>query len=236
MNDDFEKRLKDLEDRVKGLVPPSLQVEDFNTQVLGNKHFKGTTTFERTSVLSGNSGTHTTMGIGRESIDGSLSVASAAGEYSTDSDAGDIILRNESSSKLIKMQAGAGASVLNISDKDIYTVNWTAYSPTYYGFTADAFDWSGVAYMKLGRMVCLSISFLGTSNQTYMQMSLPYTPDQENSLMIIGWDATAATQVYAHITGSDLTKLYFYQSYFGGVFTNSGKKGAHGTIVYRTAS
>ncbi len=60
-------------------------------------------------ALSGDANSYTGIGIGRTDLEGSLGIAAAAGQYATGAAAGDLVLRNESSSK--KLLLGAGSAI-----------------------------------------------------------------------------------------------------------------------------
>ncbi|MBM3248887.1 MAG: hypothetical protein FJZ10_05680 [Candidatus Omnitrophica bacterium] len=69
--------------------------------------------------LSGASGSHTNISVGRTSTDASLAVAASAGQYAANSVAGDAVLRAETSSKKLHLLAGAGDSVLTVTSSNV---------------------------------------------------------------------------------------------------------------------
>jgi len=70
-------------------------------------------------LLSGSTGYHTDLSIGRASTEGQLGIASAAGLYSTSAGVGDLVLRLNDSTKKLLLQAGTGTAPLTVTNSNV---------------------------------------------------------------------------------------------------------------------
>ncbi|MCB0647132.1 MAG: hypothetical protein KDC49_10740 [Saprospiraceae bacterium] len=64
--------------------------------------------------LSGNPSAHTSIGIGRTDIEGTLNVAANTNEFATGAEAGDIVLRTESNAQRVILNSGNGNAALTV--------------------------------------------------------------------------------------------------------------------------
>jgi hypothetical protein len=71
------------------------------------------------SILTGNSGSPTDIGIGRTASEARLGIAANAGHYSGSADIGDAVLRVDSPSRKLHLQAGLGDSVLTVTNSNV---------------------------------------------------------------------------------------------------------------------
>lgn len=68
---------------------------------------------------TGNSSNYNAFVMGRASADATIGIASGAGLFSSSAVAGDCVIRNESSSKALILQAGTGASVVYVTNSSV---------------------------------------------------------------------------------------------------------------------
>lgn len=71
------------------------------------------------SLLTGNSSNYNAFVMGRASADATIGIASTTGHFSASAVAGDCVIRAESSSKALILQAGAGASVVYVTSSSV---------------------------------------------------------------------------------------------------------------------
>jgi len=69
--------------------------------------------------LSGDSGSHTSIALGRTAGEARLAIASASGLYSTSAATGDAILRVDGSSQKLHLQAGVGSAPLTVTSTNV---------------------------------------------------------------------------------------------------------------------
>jgi len=67
------------------------------------------------ALTSGNDSYCTSFAIGRSALEGNLGIAASAGQYSTTAAAGDIVLRNISSTKKLILTTGAGSATMYLT-------------------------------------------------------------------------------------------------------------------------
>ena len=129
-------------------------------------------------LLSGAADKFTEMTMGRTAAECAFGIAGNAAEFCSDSVAGDVVLRTDSSSKRLKLLAGTGAATLNVSNTDIYTIPWTDWtaSAAWTGIDDWTLGWKSVAYKKIGKLVILNWSFGGHLNagSAELRMTIPY--------------------------------------------------------------
>lgn len=68
---------------------------------------------------TGNSGNYNAFIMGRASADATIGIASGVGQFSTSAVAGDCVIRNESSSKALILQAGTGSAVVYVTNSNV---------------------------------------------------------------------------------------------------------------------
>lgn len=71
------------------------------------------------SLLTGNSSNYNAFTMGRASADATIGIASTAGHFSSSAVAGDCVIRNESSSKALILQAGTGSAVVYVTNSNV---------------------------------------------------------------------------------------------------------------------
>jgi len=86
------------------------------------------------SSLSGWDGYYVSDAIGRSAEEGRLSICAAAGQFSTSSNPGDVVLRVDDNTKQVCIVAGAGDASLIVTSGNVYLPNvpTVTSSPTYY--------------------------------------------------------------------------------------------------------
>lgn len=71
------------------------------------------------AILSGGATNYVALTMGRTGIDGALGVAGGSGEFSSSAVQGDFIIRAESSSKALLLQAGSGSAVVYVTSTNV---------------------------------------------------------------------------------------------------------------------
>lgn len=71
------------------------------------------------ALLTGNASNYNAFVMGRASADATIGIASTAGHFSSSAVAGDCVIRNESSSKALILQAGAGSAVVYVTNSNV---------------------------------------------------------------------------------------------------------------------
>jgi hypothetical protein len=89
---------------------------DFNSNKVGIR----STDPNGFTLLTGNDSYPTSFAFGRSALEGNLAIASANGEYSANASAGDVVLRNMSSSKKLILTTGAGTATMYLIGSSLY--------------------------------------------------------------------------------------------------------------------
>lgn len=71
------------------------------------------------ALLTGNASNYNAFVMGRASADATIGIASTAGHFSSSAVAGDCVIRNESSSKALILQAGTGSAVVYVTNSNV---------------------------------------------------------------------------------------------------------------------
>lgn len=106
-------------------------IEMGGTDIVSMRNLTGTGTITMTNadnsdiikLLSGSATDFAGMQIGRTTADGTFAVVGAAAEFFTDSNQADLIIRNETAAKAVKIGAGTGSSDLYITQGKVVVVN-----------------------------------------------------------------------------------------------------------------
>jgi hypothetical protein len=126
---------------------------------------------------------------------------------------------------------------------DVYTVAWTDYSATSTVTGWAATPTVGIFYKRLGRLVYVNFSISGTSNDTVVTFTLPYTSVNVSPTNVFGGALTNAADNGATLTvaskvrlsGNASTVSCFANMGTGG-WTGSGTKTVQGSFWYEAAS
>lgn len=166
---------------------------------------------------------------------------------------GAVVLESGKKSGTTGGTVGAGNNILAIRDwgstkfifdasgvmwlsGDIYTDTWTDYSATSTIVGWSSFTTKILYYKKVGKLVFVSFSFIGTSNSTAASFSLPYSAASPTGITIpVNADDNGAQITKAVGYLGDASTLSFYVDGGGTGWTNSGSKQVRGQFFYQAA-
>lgn len=122
---------------------------------------------------------------------------------------------------------------------DVYTVAWTDY-----GATSTVVGWAAtptknIMYKLIGKTCFVQVLIDGTSNDTVVTFTLPYTSANTNAstnAAVYGYDngagLTGACRAYLAVNSSTVT---VYSDMNTGAWTNTGNKGIYGQFWFEIA-
>lgn len=149
----------------------------------------------------------------------------------------DTINRNDSASAFGLIDAWAGAVSGSI----------TGITPTYGSWSVGAVGngWASTSqekafYMKIDKVVLISVQIVGTSNSAYVYIPLPFTAASSSFFVPVGWayimnDGVASTTP-GFITLDTTARLRVYRNTTAQAFTASGEKRVTFQLFYRATS
>ncbi len=140
-------------------------------------------------------------------------------------------------SLFLKIGGSTKATIDN--EGNFYSVAWTDYSATSTIVGWVSFGTKSIYYKKIGKLVFVCFTIIGTSNATSISFTLPYT--SANTIVTFGGAMRIATNNDVGITGASCVRLLSnsatvncYTDMYEAAWTNSGNKVVSGSFWYES--